>query len=940
MPNWTHEYEPLELTVEGDDFISELAAAEVERDEVLRSASTSGGWGYGRTKAKDAQQKVFDLIRIRNAVASICKIHGAPPKTNIQLASIGTAASGMAGWQRMDPWEGPFIFLGTSVYDLADGQEMMDAYCGLGIHETEHLISTRKLGLRLQSKALSDPKRIMWENLLEDERIENLARKRSPGYAPYLQASKRVIFQAKKFLESLTNWDKLTDLDKLTTLMFTAIRCPYHLSPAMKTWKTVKGDCAFDELRGVIPHTPVTEDDVEMAGARLVEYFNRMQDIYDKLAAKDDEDALREALGDERVDEMIEDVKKEMADKRAEEKSSATDCTEPDKEPDDGREESTSDESSDESAEGGSAECDGDSDGSDSESTPEAGDDGSGEPPTSDDPGAGDGDDDGKSSTPDGPSGSSSGTPEGETDGVDTGPSDDGGSGRSTEGSDATGGGGSDPSRSERGGGPGEPGGDGLPTDETSTTGGSGETKEDSLETSDEETTERGEETTGGEHPTPEGEGEPELPEPELDFGDFLMELAGRDDGDVMKAEMDDTLTRLDDHRLAKETDTDTEALLKDIEATGERMRKALEKLKDLSDLTEAMKDDRLADAKRDEKKLDDLKEASDALEKSREGERFGLIDLARMMEAFDGGTMDLEESCELAKAEDERLEFVEAETCPCDKYTRRRTVISHPRPDESAKRDYLAGKKLVQPFIGRTKNALSFRRGDRLVDNRELIEGRLDGRRLGRARSTKRLFKNTSKITSKGLAICLLLDESGSMGTCKGSYQDWNGRAGVAKQIAILFAEALANVSKIELEIYSYASCNRHDDNYMKYLYGKRQKNVYSIGGYGDGGQNYDHMAIREAGRLFKENTDNENRLMLVLSDGAPCGNDYGGDTARRATRDEVRKLEKEMDVVQVAITRFKSSSMFKHYIQFLDLRQLVNDMRKLLQKVIRSVS
>ena len=77
----------------------------------------------------------------------------------------------------------------------------------------------------------------------------------------------------------------------------------------------------------------------------------------------------------------------------------------------------------------------------------------------------------------------------------------------------------------------------------------------------------------------------------------------------------------------------------------------------------------------------------------------------------------------------------------------------------------------------------------------------------------------------------------------------------------------------------------------------------------------------------------------MIVLSDGQPAGNNYGGQTARSNTRHEVEALRKAgMAVMQVAITNFDSESMFgKWVLRFLDLNDLVSRMRRLIQDVVR---
>ena len=79
----------------------------------------------------------------------------------------------------------------------------------------------------------------------------------------------------------------------------------------------------------------------------------------------------------------------------------------------------------------------------------------------------------------------------------------------------------------------------------------------------------------------------------------------------------------------------------------------------------------------------------------------------------------------------------------------------------------------------------------------------------------------------------------------------------------------------------------------------------------------------------------------MLVLSDGEPCGYHYGGEWARGKTKESVDNLERQgIKVMQIAIASFDSESMFQNVVRFLDLPDLINQMRRLITKVVQSAS
>ena len=150
-----------------------------------------------------------------------------------------------------------------------------DVYCGLGLHEAGHILHTRH-GYRRWSKGLSRLRRY-YENVWEDERIEELVSRASPGFTPYLQATKRAVLERGQPGRALENWDALPDLDKVNLLMFAFIRLPHLVDDRIKTWSLINGECFFETLRRTFPAAPVDESDVERFAIECERLWDRVR---------------------------------------------------------------------------------------------------------------------------------------------------------------------------------------------------------------------------------------------------------------------------------------------------------------------------------------------------------------------------------------------------------------------------------------------------------------------------------------------------------------------------------------------------------------------------------------------------------------------------------------------------------------------------------------
>lgn len=326
-----------------------------------------------------------------------------------------------------------------------------------------------------------------------------------------------------------------------------------------------------------------------------------------------------------------------------------------------------------------------------------------------------------------------------------------------------------------------------------------------------------------------------------------------------------------------------------------------------------------------------------------REGRRFGLPEMHRMMDRFSTirKPLDREEAAALDRAERERV--TESECWQWD--GSRKTIIRHPVPDKLHRDKFDAAKALVRGHVAAMRSVFRLRLGQRNWRERERTSGRIDRRMLGRAAITNRVFYRSHTRSQPGISLCLLLDESGSMGSCRdASRVSASNKAAVALQVGVLVVESLRTVPGVELEVYSHTSCGPNDnDCLVRYLFGKNNPAPASIGGYGDGDMNYDHQAILTASRLFQENTSNENRIMLVISDGCPNGTRYKGRRAIKATRDAVDSVRRKgIQLLAVAIEDYHSEEIYgaRHVVHFTELGQLVADMRKLVTRIIRSSS
>ena len=649
-----------------------------QREDERKTAPMSAAWGLKWTD----EDLITRLCELREAVHNLIRAHGVPPQCRLEFADCGKHGSAAAGFEDApDSFERPFILLDKTPFEICELRDVRDVYCGLGLHEAGHILHTREGYLR--HRRLS-PRRQIWDNLWEDERIEDLVCKESPGFGPYIQAAKRALLERGEVGLALGNWDALSDMDKVDLLLFCFIRLPHLIDDTIKGWTAVNGECVFETLRAQFPDGPRDEADVETFTIRMDELWERWQALYPSSPAADGSRAgerLQRQLAADAEDRAV-----------------------------------------------------------------------------------------------------------------------------------------------------------------------------DAL--------------TGSEDP-------------------------------LNAAEASAMATR-----LLEEAATLEKAGCREVAAAllGQAIRI----------------------------------EASGDVWRDRAGRRFGLGELARVM----GRMGVIKKPLDTAETEAIRIS-VRASGLDGGDWTwgpERRTRIDYPVPRGQDHVKYAAALAQVRGHVAAMRAALAVRLGERVRHVRELTEGRLDCRRLAHGLASDRVFRRVEKTAARGLAIGLLLDESGSMrcGTPP--------REQVALQTAVLIVEALKGVHGTELEVYSHTSFGAGGEHCLvRYLSGRKSRTPAALGGYKSRSNNYDHQAILTAARLFEENTTGRDRVLIVLSDGAPSGLRYEGTAAIKATRDSVEAVRKRgVRVVGVAIENYAAEPIYgvKDLVKFTDMSRLVADMRRLVEGIVRRVS
>jgi len=252
------------------------------------------------------------------------------------------------------------------------------------------------------------------------------------------------------------------------------------------------------------------------------------------------------------------------------------------------------------------------------------------------------------------------------------------------------------------------------------------------------------------------------------------------------------------------------------------------------------------------------------------------------------------------------------------------------------ASRKYNDAKVAMRSQINKLKKKIQLFGTTNIHNIYRQPRGILDKRQLHRIpMGMTDLFKAKITKEDKPLDICLLVDESGSMG-----YKLMED----ARNAAIAIKEALADNPMINLWVYGHSADSKEEGQteMIEYHSPTMKDRPMAMGGLHARYENRDGNAIiTSALRVNGESDNNANRLMIVLSDGQPSANLYRGQRGIDHTAQAVKYVEgRGWNVIQVGfggIMKRHMEQMFTNYIHVEDTEELGDKVSKIIRKVIK---
>ena len=245
-----------------------------------------------------------------------------------------------------------------------------------------------------------------------------------------------------------------------------------------------------------------------------------------------------------------------------------------------------------------------------------------------------------------------------------------------------------------------------------------------------------------------------------------------------------------------------------------------------------------------------------------------------------------------------------------------------------------------MKSAIGQLKRRIQLFGNTQIHTIRNQRRGKLDKRMLHKIPLGRQdLFKNVVIDEDKPLDVCLLVDESGSMGSYK---------MAKARQTALALREALKDNQALNLWVFGHTADGYDWDgtgetNMSCYWSPTYQTDARAIGAMKARCENRDGMAILASAERVKAESPSmgSNKLMIVISDGEPSAKDYRYHIGVPHVKKVVSHLEGQgWNIIELGISGSRESAMremFKNYLIIEDTSELSNAVSKIIRKVIK---
>lgn len=243
---------------------------------------------------------------------------------------------------------------------------------------------------------------------------------------------------------------------------------------------------------------------------------------------------------------------------------------------------------------------------------------------------------------------------------------------------------------------------------------------------------------------------------------------------------------------------------------------------------------------------------------------------------------------------------------------------------------DYLRDVRAVQKYVPRLKKILTGTDKNYDFNIQGCRSGILDTTKLAEAyQGVPQVYLRQGHVRTNKSTICVLIDESGSMGGKKEI---------LARQAAILLNETFGKSLGVDLYIYGHTADIGSVGyiNLSVYREGNHYNPKFSLSKSYAKSQNRDGDAILEVAKRVRKFTK-EDCIMFVISDGSPGANGYGGISAIKDTAAKVKEAEKlGFGIIQISIDAvYGVEDMFDTYI---DIGYNLEEMPKLLNEIVKT--
>jgi len=387
--------------------------------------------------------------------------------------------------------------------------------------------------------------------------------------------------------------------------------------------------------------------------------------------------------------------------------------------------------------------------------------------------------------------------------------------------------------------------------------------------------------------------------------------------------------------RMAKEGDSTSEDIEKemaklkeDMGGADEMSKEEWDKVRDAVERSIKRKDERMSPVTKMLKgMLDELDKLQEAVDYSKVGDRDELSEEL------------MKEMKELEESDYTEGELKDIALIPNGqkKITWRKAIA-----EEYERNRYARELKDVSKAVSSLKRKIDLYGNTEKYTIRNQKRGKIDKRMLHRIPAGRMdLFKNTIVQDDKPLDICLLVDESGSMGSYKME---------CARKSCIAMKEALIDNPKLNLWVFGHTADGEagwHTDegatNMTEYWGPNMKDRPMALGSMRARYENRDGSAILCSAMKVKKESEQplSNKLMIIFSDGQPAAYNYGGYNGRKHVSKVVKHLEGQgWSIIQVGIEgarEWEQQEMFTNSILVNDINELAPKIGKIIRRVIK---